>query len=141
MKHPVCTSAARLALACILLAGLVPCASAAQARNSAQLDKHARKVHHRLAKFHSGSYLHLVLRDEISSYGALGTLSDASFTFTNADSNATATYSYDDIARVRTDRETIGNGSEPRHHIRHLVPILVTAAAVGAGVAVYEVER
>jgi hypothetical protein len=137
MKQSVRTSAARLALASMLLA----CASAAQAQNSGQLDKHARKVQHRLAKYRSGSYLHLVLSDDSSSYGALGTLSDASFTFTSAETNAVTTYAYDDVDRVRTDKEAIGEGSEPHHHIRHLVPILVTAAAVGAGAAVYEAVR
>lgn len=137
MKQSIRTSAARLALASMLLA----CASAAQAQNSSQLDKHARKVQHRLAKYRTGSYLHLMLRDDTSSYGALGTLSDASFTFTSADTNATTTYTYDDIDRVRTDQEAIGEGSEPHHHIRHLVPILVTVAAVGAGAVAYEAVR
>lgn len=137
MKQSVRTSAARLALAATLLA----CAAAAQAQSVVQLDKHARKVHHRLAKFRSGSYLHLVLRNDTDSYGALGTLSEDSFTFMNAESNAAVTYTYDDVDRVRTDKEAIGEGSEPHRHIRHLVPIMIGAAAVGAGAAVYEAVR
>jgi hypothetical protein len=137
MNQFVHTSAARLALASMLVA----CISAAQAQNSSQLDKHARKVQHRLNKFRTGSFLHLVLRDDTDSYGALGTLSDVSFTFISADSNTTATYTYDDVDRVRTDKEVIGEGGEPHRHIRHLVPIVITVAAVGAGAAVYEAVR
>lgn len=137
MNRFVRTSAARLALASMLFA----CVSAMQAQNSGQLDKHARKVHHALAKFRTGSYLHLLLRDDTDSYGALGSLSEGSFTFTSAESNATVTYTYDDIDRVRTDKEIIGEGAERHHHIRHLVPILVSVAAVGAGAVVYEAVR
>ncbi len=137
MKQSARTSAARLALASLLAA----CVCAVQAQDFGRLDKHARKVQHRLAKYRTGSYLHLVLSDETDSYGALGTLSDASFTFTSADTNAVTTYAYSDIDRVRTDKEIIGEGAEPRRHIRHLVPILVTAATAGAGAAVYEAVR
>jgi hypothetical protein len=137
MNQSVRTSAARLALASMLLA----CASAAQTQNSSQLDKHARKVQHQLAKFRAGSYLHLELRGDTDSYGAIGTLSGASFTFISADSNATTTYMYNDVDRVRTDKEVIGEGAEPHRHIRHLIPIVVTVAAAGAGAAVYEAVR
>jgi hypothetical protein len=137
MKQSVRTSAARLALASMFFA----CASAAQAQNSSQLDKHSRKVQHQLAKYRTGSYLHLMLRDDTDSYGALGTLSGASFTFTSADSNTTTTYTYDDVDHVRTDKEIIGEGAEPHRHIRHLVPIVITVAALGAGAAVYEAVR
>jgi hypothetical protein len=112
-----------------------------QAQSSNSLTKHGRKVHHKLARYSSGRYLHLVLRDDGNNYGALGTLSEDSFTFTSADSNSTATYSYNDVDKVKTDKEPIGEGTEPRHHIRHLVPIVVTAAAVGAAGAVYAAER
>jgi len=137
MKKSTRTSVTRLALASLLAA----CVCAAQARNPGQLDKHARKVQHRLAKYGTGSYLHLVLSDDTESYGALGTLSENSFTFTSADSNATATYTYDDVDRVRTDKEIIGEGAEPHRHIRHLVPMLVTAATAGAGAIAYEAVR
>lgn len=131
------SSFVRLALACMLVAGV----TAGQAQSTARLDKHARKIHHRLAKFASGRYLHLVLRNDTNSYGALGTLSESSFTFTNADNNTVATYSYVEVDKVRTDKEPIGEGTEPRHHIRHLVPIVVGVAAVGAAGAVYAAER
>lgn len=112
-----------------------------QAQSATPLTRHARKVHHKLAKYSSGRYLHLVLADNTNSYGALGTLSEATFTFTSADSNTTATYAYNDVDRVRTDKEPIGEGTEPHRHIRHLVPIAITVAAVGAAGAVYAAER
>lgn len=130
------SSILRLGLAWVLIAGV----AVGQAQSTTSLTKHARKVHHKLAKYSSGRYLHLVLRDDTNSYGALGTLSEDSFTFTSADSNNTATYSYNDIDRVKTDKEPIGRGTEPRH-IRHLVPIVITAAAVGAAGAIYAAER
>lgn len=131
------SSILRLGLAWVLIAVV----SIGQAQSATSLDKHARKVHHKLARYSSGRYLHLVLRDSTNSYGALGTLSEDSFTFTSADNNSIATYSYNDIDKVKTDKEPIGHGTEPRYHIRHLVPILVTAAAVGAAGAVYAAER
>jgi hypothetical protein len=131
------SSILRLGLAWVLIVGV----SMGQAQSTTSLDKHARKVHHKLAKYSTGRYLHLMLRDHSDSYGALGTLSENSFTFTSAESNSTATYSYNDIERVKTDKEPIGKGTEPRYHIRHLVPIVITAAALGAAGAVYAAER
>lgn len=128
---------APFALACLLFAGF----SMGQAQSTIHLDKHSRKIHHRLAKYPSGRYLHLVLRNETDTYGALGALSPTSFTFTNADSNSTATYAYSEVDRVKTDKEPIGEGTEPRRHFRHLVPIVASVAAVGAAGAVYAAER
>lgn len=111
------------------------------AQFSTHLDKHARKIHHRLARYQNGRYLHLVLNDDSNAYGAVGDLSETSFTFTNADSNTLSTYSYDQVNKVKTDKEPIGEGTEPRHHIRHLIPIVAGAAALGAGAAFYQFER
>lgn len=137
MKAVLGKSIACVILSCLLI-GSVP---ASPAQSGVHLDKHARKVHRKLAKYRSGSYLHLVMSDETNNYGALGALSEASFTFTNADSNATATYSYGDIDEVKTDKERIGEGTEPRRHIRHLVPILIGVAAAGAAGGIYAAER
>jgi hypothetical protein len=104
------------------------------------LSKHARKVQHKLAKFRSGSYLHLVLVSAPDTYGALGILSEHSFTFIDADNNTTSTYSYEEVGSVRTDKEPIGHGTEPRRHIR-LKPVLLGAAAVGVGAGVYMAVR
>ena len=125
----------------VLICALVVFVPLSSAQSSPRLDKHARKIHHKLAKYSTGHYLHLVLSNDTNAYGALGTLSEASFTFTNADSNTASTYSYGDVSRIRTDKERIGQGAEPRHHIRHLVPIVISVAAVGAAGAIYAAER
>lgn len=134
-------SFARLAVVCAVVLAFAGATASAPAQSATQLDKHARKIHHKLAKYSSGQFLHLVMRDSSNSYGALGTLNDGSFTFTSADSNTTSTYSYDDVDRVRTDKEPIGEGTEPHHHFRHFVPIMASVAAVGAAGAVYAAER
>lgn len=127
----------RLGVAGVLIAAVCVC----QAQAGTGLDKHARKVQHKLSKYASGHYLHLELRNNTNSYGALGTLSETSFTFTSADSNTTSTYAYNDIEKVKTDKERIGEGTEPRYHMRHLVPIVITAAALGVAAGVYAAER
>jgi hypothetical protein len=133
-------SAVRMTLTCLMLASvLLACAPGGQAQ--ASLDKHARKIHKKLVRYPAGSYLHLILRGSSDNYGALGTVSDASFTFKSADTNAVSTYSYSDVARVKTDREPIGQGSEPEHHyIRPRTLIIVGVLAAGAGVAAVEVR-
>lgn len=123
---------------CCLFCGSVP---ASQAQSATHLDKHARKIHHKLTKFRNGSYVHLVLSDASDRYGALGTLSETSFTFTDADNNSTSSYAYTDVDAVKTDKQRIGEGTEPRRHIRHLMPILISVAAVGAAGGVYMAIR
>jgi hypothetical protein len=112
----------------------------ASAQSAGSLDKHGRKIQHKLAKYQQGSYLRLVVNGTGNEYGALGKLSETTFTFTNSDSNATATYRYNDVSRVLNEQEPIGHGTEP-HHIRHLVPIVITAAAIGAGALTYTMVR
>jgi len=124
-------------VACLLIAS-VP---AAQAQTGAQLNKHARRVAKHLAKFHSGTYLRFDFRDNTESFGSLGSLSDASFQFTDSDSNTVETRSYGDLARVSRGKEYIGEGSEPGHHVRLLVPLIVGAVAAGATVAIVEALR
>jgi hypothetical protein len=133
-------SAIRLTLASIGLALLLlACAPAGQAQ--AGMDKHERKIHRKLLKYPEGRYLHLVLRSSTDNYGALGAVSDASFTFKSADTNAVSTYTYNDVVRVRTDREPIGKGSEPEHrYIRPRTLIIAGVLAAGAGVAVAEIH-
>lgn len=133
------SSIARVLLAGMLVTGiLVAGISVSQAQSPTHLDKHARKIHHKLAKYPAGRYLHLVLRDSSDSYGALGKLSADSFTFTSADNNTTASYQYSEIDKIKTDKQPIGERSEPRfHHMRHMVPIVVSVAALGTAGAVY----
>jgi hypothetical protein len=110
---------------------LVP---ACQAQSASNLDKHARKVQKRLTKYAKGTYVSIAFRDGTDSTGMLGSLRPTSFTFTNADNNASETHLYSDVARVERSKEYIGDGSEPAHHM-HVplwVPVVVGAAAAGA---------
>jgi len=111
----------------------------AQAQSSAPLDKHARKIERELAKFRQGTVLDFEFRDSSKTFGALGPLSPASFQFTDSDSNKTQTHLYSDLVHVKQAREYIGEGSEPRHHVRLLVPIIIGAGVAAAGIATYEV--
>jgi len=109
---------------------------ACQAQTATTLDKHARKIHNRLSHYTAGTYLRLTLRDHSDQYGSLGTLSETSFSFTNSDANKTETHPYSEIASVRKGKEYIGEGTGSGHHIRHLVPILIVAAAAGTAAAI-----
>jgi hypothetical protein len=104
-------------------------------------EKHARKIERQIARFRPGSYLDFQFRDGSHTYGALGPLSDASFQFTDADNNKVVTHRYADVDRVSKAKEYIGEGSGPRHHVRLWVPVVIGAAAVGGGIAAYEVLR
>jgi hypothetical protein len=126
-----------IAIACTVIAA-VP---AGRAQTAPQLDKHARKIEKHLARFRSGTYLDLAFRDNSETYGSLGALSNASFQFTDADSNRVQTRSYDDVARVKKAKEYIGSGSEPGRHFHLLVPVLIGAGAAAAAFAVVEAVR
>ncbi len=119
------------------LLGIVP---ACQAQSGSGLDKHARKIHRKLTKYPSGTYLSVAFRDGTESAGQLGALTETSFTFTNADNNASETRSYSEVDRVQRGKEYIGEGSEPRHHIRLWIPVTVGALAAGAAVTAFEVR-
>ena len=129
-------------LAAIALAAVsLPAAAApAAVQTSAPLDKHARKIEKRLAKFRQGTFLDFEFRDSSQTFGSLGPLSDTSFMFTDSDSNKTQTHPYSDLAHVKQAREYIGEGSS-HHHVRLLVPVLIGAGAAAAGIATYEVLR
>ena len=120
---------------------LVATAALAQAQSSAPLDKHARRIEKRLAKFRQGAFLDFEFRDSSKTFGSLGPLSATSFQFTDSDSNKTQTHLYAELSEVKKAREYIGEGSEPRHHVRLLVPVLIGAGAAAAGIATYEVLR
>lgn len=130
-------------LAAIALAAFVLPAAAAPAgvQSSVPLDKHARRIEKRLAKFRQGTFLDFEFRDSSQTFGSLGPLSDTSFVFTDSDSNKTQTHLYSDLVEVKKAKEYIGEGSEPRHHVRLLVPVLIGAGAAAAGIATYEVMR
>ena len=130
-----------LAALAIAAFSLIVAATLAQAQTSAPLDKHARKIEKRLTKFRQGTFLDFEFRDSSQTFGSLGPLSAASFQFTDADSNKTQTHLYADVSEVKKAKEYIGEGSEPRHHVRLLVPVLIGAGAAAAGIATYEAVR
>jgi len=118
-----------------LLAAVAP----TRAQSSTPLDKHSRRIEKRLAKYRQGTFLDFEFRDSSRTFGSLGPLSPASFQFTDSDSNKTQTHLYSELVHVKQAREYIGEGSEPRHHVRLLVPVLIGAGVAAAGIAAYEV--
>jgi len=117
-------------------------ATTGYADSSAKLEKHARKIEKRLAKYRTGTLLQVDFRDNSETLGSLGSLSDASFQITNTDSNKVQSFNYTDVDHVRKTKEYIGAGSAPEHrYFRHWVPLLVGAAAVGGGAAAWEATR
>jgi hypothetical protein len=127
---------AALALAFLALPAV---AAPTEAQSSVPLDRHARRIEKRLTKFPQGAFLDFKFRDSSQTFGSLGPLSATSFQFTDSDSNKIQTHLYSDLAEVGKAREYIGEGMEPRHHVRLLVPILIGAGAAAAGIATYEI--
>ena len=124
-------SIVRFALAWVLI-GLIPIC---QAESAFSFEKHARKIHKQLSRYPSGTYVSLAFRDGTESAGALGTLTDSSFTLMNADNNASETHSYGEVVKVRQGKEYIGEGSEHHIHFRPWVPVLSAVAAGAAATA------
>jgi hypothetical protein len=131
-RKPIVHVATALALIAIVPASL--------AESAARIDKHARKIEKRLAKYRPGALLQIDLRDNTEALGSLGALSDATFLLTSSDNNRKVTISYADVAQVKKGKEYIGEGSEPARHIPHLAPILIGAVAAGAAVALVETK-
>jgi hypothetical protein len=118
---------------------LLAAATLAPAQSSAPLDKHARRIEKRLTKYRQGTFLDFEFRDSSQTFGSLGPLSAASFQFTDADSNKTQTHYYSELTHVTNAKEYIGEGSEPRHHIHLLVPVIIGAGVAAGGIAAYEI--
>jgi hypothetical protein len=129
-------SIVRLMLAWTLIAVVPVC----QAQSTANLDKHSRKIHRKLAKYPPGTYVRVVLRADPDKYGALGAISETTFTIRNAESNAMETHAYSEVARVEKGKEYIGAGSEPEHHVHWLMLGIIGVFAVGAVVTAVEVR-
>lgn len=114
-----CKSVLHVAIAWTLIA-IVPAAYASSKwfpqfqRNP---DRHAQKIHHKLSKYKPHSYLHLSLQDNSQENGTIAVLSEKSFTFINADSNAVESHLYKDVAKVHKSKIYIGQGTAPRRHI------------------------
>ncbi len=119
---------------------LIAVVPASQAESAARIDKHTRKIEKRLAKYRTGAFLQVDLRDNTEVLGSLGELSGTTFLLTSSDNNRKMTISYADVAKVKKGREYIGEGSEPVHHIPHLAPILIGAVAAGAAVTLVETK-
>ncbi|MGH9352568.1 MAG: hypothetical protein ACRD2G_10465 [Terriglobia bacterium] len=96
------------------------------------MEKHTRKIEKKLTRYAPGTYLRIVFRDHSESVGVVGRLGAASFAFTDADSNASQSYQYSDIASVQKDETYVGEGSRRRHFPRLLTFGLAGAAAAGA---------
>lgn len=135
-----CTFAAksvvRLALTWTLIAAIPAC----QAESTVSLDKHARKIHHQLAKYDPGTYVDLEFRDGSSSAGDLSALAAGSFTITNEENNLPETHSYGDVVKVWRGKEYIGKGSESGHRIRLWIPVVASVLAGGAAAAALTVR-
>lgn len=105
-------------------------AESGSSSSSANLDKHARKIHRELTRFNPGNYIRLRLTDGSERTVALDSVDDTSLTGTNAESNNRETHTYDEIARVTREKDYVGEGSEGHvHHIRLWVPIVGVLAA------------
>lgn len=129
---------------CLLIAvafASIALAATIQAQSSAKIEKHARKIEKRLAKYRTGTFVQVDLQDHSEAMGSLGDVSDATFQITDSDNNKVETFGYADVARVTKGKEYVGAGSEPLRHFHHWVPVLIVAAAAGGGVAAYEATR
>ena len=127
------------AIPALVLFALLAAATLAPAQSSAPLDKHARRIEKRLTKYRQGTFLDFEFRDSSQTFGSLGPLSAASFQFTDADSNKTQTHYYSELTHVTNAKEYIGEGSESRHHIHLLVPVIIGAGVAAGGIAAYEI--
>ncbi len=84
-----------------------------------KLEKQARKIEAKLAKYPKGAFLEFHFRDGSESTGSLGALSEHTFSFTNSDTNGKETHNYSDVTKVKKGKTYIGTGSE-RHNRVHL---------------------
>ena len=94
----------------------IPAGHAVSAKN---LEKQARKIESKLAKFPKGAFLHLRFRDGSESTGKLRNMSDNSFSFTNSESNSDETHNYSDVKDVDKEKTYIGKNSTS-HSVIHL---------------------
>jgi hypothetical protein len=124
----------------VLTIASIAFAPACRAESSAKLEKHARKIEKRLARYRTGTFLQIDLRDNSEALGSLGDVSDATFQITNSESNKVQTFSFADVDRVKKGKEYIGAGSGPEHHIRLWIPLVVGALVAGGAVAAVEVR-
>ena len=106
-KSVICLAVALLFVACVPMC---------QAGSGSKVDKHAQKIEKTLSKFKTGTLLHLEFNNNTECTGTVNTLSDASFTFNNSETNAKETHLYSDVSRAEKGKEYIGQGSTPNRH-------------------------
>jgi hypothetical protein len=104
-------------IALCLAVALVMCVPVCLAKSNSNVDKHAQKMQKKLAKYKSGTLLHLELNNNTDCTGTVNTLSDTSFIFNNSENNAKETHLYSEVASVEKGTTYIGEGSAPKHHI------------------------
>ena len=96
---------------------LVACVPVCQAGSGTKSDKHAQKIEKKLAKYKTGTLLHLEFNNNTECTGTVKMLSEKSFTFNNSETNAEETHLYGDVSQVGKGKQYIGAGSAPKHHI------------------------
>jgi hypothetical protein len=134
-----CRATMRLVVSWILIA-LIPLYGQAQ-QQVPPLNKHAKKIQKSLAKYPSGSFLHIFLRDHTDRFGNLGTLSETSFEFTDANTAATTTISYDDVDHVTPGSSAQAKiGGRPRHRSA-LGFFVIMGVAVGVAIGAIAASR
>jgi hypothetical protein len=105
-------SVTRKSLACLALVFAfslsVPAGHAVSAKG---LEKQARKIESKLARFPKGAFLRLRFRDGSESTGKVRTMSDNGFSFTNSESNTDETHNYSDVKDVEKTKLYIGKDS------------------------------
>ena len=141
-RKPVCRAAMVFILAAVTAMAAPLClAESNNAASPTNLDKHARKVYHELARFPAGSYVRLTLTDGSERTVEVVSLDETSFVATNAETNNRETHSYSEIDRVRREKDYIGEGSETHvHRVRLWVPIALGVLAAGAAFTAAEVR-
>ncbi len=108
--------AVSLTVALALFVTLPAChATTSPDKSTKALAKQAHKTQSALARYQAGSLLRLTLRDGTQTTGKLGTMSENSFAFTNADNNANETHQYSDVTKVEKAKEYIGEGPGHKH--------------------------
>lgn len=123
----------QIAFLCTLIASLPSGQTGlCRAESARQMEKHTRKMEKKLTEYAPGTYVRIVFRDHSESLGVVGRLDATSFTFTDADSNATRNYLYADVGSVEKGEMYVGEGSRRRHLPRLLVFGLAGALAAGA---------
>jgi hypothetical protein len=129
---------ARKSLFCLVIAFTI-CAAvpSAFAQQNPNLDKHARRIEKKLSKFRTGSYVQIDLRNNSTSLGSLGSLSESTFQVVDSDTNKAVTFAYSDVAGIHKGMAYIGEGSESGRHFHISIPVLIVTGAVVAGAATY----